>query len=927
MKPLAIDWKNPDYGAVLKARMVTLRHLRERPERFAQLKAYYAAGNYADFINDWGVTFDPRNAERGLPTLIPFILFAKQRDWIAYVLRKWRAQEPGLCEKSRDMGVSWLAMALSCTLCLFNDGIVIGVGSRKTIYVDKVGEHKPLLPKARMFMANLPQEFRGDWQAWRDAPNMRVAFPSTGSLISGEGGDDIGRGDRTSIYFVDEAAHMEHPELVDASLSQTTNCRIDMSSVRGMANPFARKRWGGKIEPFIFDWRAQPLDAKLLTPAGWCRMGDVAIGDNLIGIDGKPVKVVGVYPQGKKEVFRVSFSDGSSAECCDDHLWSVIPYGNQRVERRHIRHVMPLREIRKDFIEIDSRGWRKHRYQVPLVSPIEFDPADIPLHPYVLGCLLGDGSLPTKSSSAIGLTLGPLDKEIAELVEARLPPGCTVKQDREIQFRISANRSYQGGVKGRGCHNPVNEAIRTLGLVGKQSHDKFIPEIYQRSSTDQRIDLIRGLMDTDGCIRKNDPGVACLTTVSKQLAQDIAFISQTLGGVAKVREVRPPKMAIFGNRTCQRREFIYRVDVRLPDGIIPFLLARKAAAYAPPTRYPPRRSITGIDPIGPRDCQCIKVDSDDGLYLTNDCVVTHNSDPRKDDAWYAKQCETLDPVVVAQEIDRDYAASVKGVVIPGTWVRSAIGAKRKLGIAPSGIKRVAFDVADEGEDLDAVCVAEGTSVMMTEEWSGKGGDVFGSTEYVFDVCDDNGVTEFRYDSDGIGAGVRGDARVINERRKASGARQIRAIGYRGSGAVFDPDGVVEGTIGLEGDKGRTNKDYFQNAKAQNWWGLRRRFQRTHRWVTQGIACAPDDIIDLDDSRDVHGNLNNPTLMKLVAELSQATYRTNELGKIVIEKKPGKEPSPNLADAVVIDFAEMESAPVEITGEMLRQIANAGRRRR
>src|SRR6185503_9160002 len=116
LAPLPFDWKHPDYASVFKARMVTLRFLRENPERFQQLKAYYAAGNYADFINDWGVTFDPRNAERNLPTLIPFILFPKQREWIDYVVRKWRAQEPGLCEKSRDMGVSWLAMGLSCTL-------------------------------------------------------------------------------------------------------------------------------------------------------------------------------------------------------------------------------------------------------------------------------------------------------------------------------------------------------------------------------------------------------------------------------------------------------------------------------------------------------------------------------------------------------------------------------------------------------------------------------------------------------------------------------------------------------------------------------------------------------------------------------------------------------------------------------------------
>jgi hypothetical protein len=188
--------------------------------------------------------------------------------------------------------------------------------------------------------------------------------------------------------------------------------------------------------------------------------------------------------------------------------------------------------------------------------------------------------------------------------------------------------------------------------------------------------------------------------------------------------------------------------------------------------------------------------------------------------------------VVAQEIDRDYAASVKGVVIPGAWVRSAIDAKAKLGIAPAGSKGLAFDVADEGDDKDAVCLAEGTEVLMTDEWSGKGGDIFESTEYVFDLCDEHGLTEFRYDSDGIGAGVRGDARVLNERRKASKQRQINAIGYRGSEAVYEPEGIVEGTIGLRGRQGPHQRGL-----------LRRTARRRH-----GGACASDSSGRTDGSR-------------------------------------------------------------------------------
>jgi len=257
MEYKGFDFRNPDYAAVFKQRLAVLERIREHPERLPALKAYYRT-HPAEFINDFGVTFDPRNADIGLPTLIPFVLFPKQREWVDWVIERWRTRTPGICEKSRDMGISWLGMALSCTVCLFTDGVAVGVASRKTEYVDKIGTMKPLLPKGRMFMENLPAEFRGGWTAWRDAPYMRISFPETGSFIGGEGGDDIGRGDRTSFYLVDEAARLERPELVDAALSQTTNCRIDMSSVNGPNNPFARKRREGKIDVFIFDWHDDP---------------------------------------------------------------------------------------------------------------------------------------------------------------------------------------------------------------------------------------------------------------------------------------------------------------------------------------------------------------------------------------------------------------------------------------------------------------------------------------------------------------------------------------------------------------------------------------------------------------------------------------------------------------------------------------------
>src|SRR5690348_11839450 len=182
---LAFDFRNPDYGAVYQRRISMLAKLRAQPQLVPALKLYYRE-HPADFISDWGMTFDPRNVERGLPSVIPFILFPKQREWIEWLIQHWRAQKPGITEKTRDMGMSWLSVGLACTLCIFNPGMVVGFGSRKEEYVDKLGDPKCLFEKARMFLENLPVEFRGGWSALHHAPHMRIMIPVTESIIRSE---------------------------------------------------------------------------------------------------------------------------------------------------------------------------------------------------------------------------------------------------------------------------------------------------------------------------------------------------------------------------------------------------------------------------------------------------------------------------------------------------------------------------------------------------------------------------------------------------------------------------------------------------------------------------------------------------------------------------------------------------------------------
>lgn len=255
--PFEFDFKNPGYTAVFAHRAERLRRIREKPEQLPLLKAFYR-NNPAQFIIDWGCTFDPRNVERGLPAIVPFLLFERQEEWIIWVLERWKAQQPGATVKSRDMGLSWLSVGLASTLCMFNKDMVIGFGSRKEEYVDKIGAAKSLFHKARMFSRLIPPEFRSGFDEKKTAPHMRIMYPEMGSAIVGESGDGIGRGDRASIYFVDEAAFLDRPQLVEASLSQTTNCRQDISTPNGMANPFAEKAKGGKCRTFEFHWRDDP---------------------------------------------------------------------------------------------------------------------------------------------------------------------------------------------------------------------------------------------------------------------------------------------------------------------------------------------------------------------------------------------------------------------------------------------------------------------------------------------------------------------------------------------------------------------------------------------------------------------------------------------------------------------------------------------
>jgi phosphate starvation-inducible PhoH-like protein len=360
--------------------------------------------------------------------------------------------------------------------------------------------------------------------------------------------------------------------------------------------------------------RAQPLTANVLTPDGWRQIGDLAVGDLVVGSNGLPTPVLGVYPQGRKQVYRVTTQDGASTLACGEHLWTV----RTPDDRSHGR---PSRVLQtQDMIGRLRRG-HVHRYELPLVEPVEFVPHEVPIAPYALGLLLGDGCLTTSTTP----TFATADPELAEALDAALP-GISLFRKGEVDYVLRREGGGRGGVI---TANPVTAALRRLGLAGTRSSTKFVPETYLMNSAAVRLAVLQGLLDTDGG-PVAQLGRTCriqYTTCSERLRDDVVFLVRSLGGVAYHRR-RPAlgrKPGLAQGRPVAYRNDAYVLDIRLPEGLQPFRLERKRAAYEACGGGRPMRFVDAIEPAGEAETVCIQVGATDSLYTTDDLIVTHNT--------------------------------------------------------------------------------------------------------------------------------------------------------------------------------------------------------------------------------------------------------------------------------------------------------------
>ena len=430
----------------------------------------------------------------------------------------------------------------------------------------------------------------------------------------------------------------------------------------------------------------QPLDANILTPFGWNKMGNIKVGVDVIGRDGKPTKVLGVFPKGTKSIYRITTIDDVSTECCEDHLWLT-----QTAEDRKRNRPGTVKNT-KTIMDTLLKNERYNHF-LPSPEPIQFAETKLPLSPYTLGALLGDGSI----SSRIDLI--NKDAELINRVREELSEiGCSLHNNGQniiynitcstslynnkparpvkitnmttmeaVQFDSIGKALFEFGdikrttLQGRcesgkvinGCKyeflkcqnnwsNPAKEILSQLGLANMHSDTKFIPHQYKyQSSVSDRIALLQGLMDTDGTIKKN--GEASFCTTSKQLALDVIDIVRSLGGRAKLltpRDRRNKKGMTIDGREITSRLVSYEFGVRLPESINPFYISRKANRHR--SNYTHGLSVKSIEYVGEKLAQCILIENPEHLYITDNFIITHNTIAEKTSVHFDSIFDNLD---------------------------------------------------------------------------------------------------------------------------------------------------------------------------------------------------------------------------------------------------------------------------------------------
>ena len=362
--------------------------------------------------------------------------------------------------------------------------------------------------------------------------------------------------------------------------------------------------------------RAQPVTTAVLTPDGFRPIGDLRVGDLVVGSNGEPTPVLGVYPQGEKDVYRVASQDGASTLCCGEHLWTVRTASDRRRDKG-------WRVLQTQDMIGNLRAAHARRYELPLLSaPVQHPAQPVPLDPYALGLLLGDGCLTGSTTPAFATA----DPELAVALDTALP-GVVVRHKTGVDYVLNRVRTPGDVIT---LENPVTGAMRALGLYGSRSHTKFVPRTYLHNTPDVRLAVLQGLLDSDGgpVVQADRTCRVQFGTASERLRDDVIELVRSLGGVAyaRVRPAEGRKPGLARGRDVVHGHDAHILDIRLPEGVEPFRLSRKRDRYlSAGGGGRPMRFIDSIEPVGRAETVCIQVAAADSLYVTEHHLLTHNT--------------------------------------------------------------------------------------------------------------------------------------------------------------------------------------------------------------------------------------------------------------------------------------------------------------
>lgn len=390
-------------------------------------------------------------------------------------------------------------------------------------------------------------------------------------------------------------------------LSKRMECGVNSDNIKTGIDPLDEMLGGINATDLVLiagrpgSGKALKNSEKILLENGeWTTHGKVKVGDVIASIDGKPSVVTGVFPQGVRDIYEIEFEDGRKIDSADCHLWEI---SSTKWNAPRVVDTVGLNDL---LSKVRYQG----RVHIPVFGGDCGIDNNIGIDPWLLGALIGDGCL---SHSGVSISCGQ------DYILNRVKLTCC---DLDVK-RIGSNQyDYRITAKGRGCKNHLIDALSKMGLYGKHSWEKFIPDIIYSSSKNIRLGVLVGLLETDGWIEKK--GSLYYASCSKSLTNDVIRLARSLGGCGHMRVKNNVTFSYKGEKRIGRDSYV--ATLKLPDWVLAKIEHPRLKSRLPENRmYKHGLQIKSVTLKGKEECTCIMVSHDSHLYITSDYIVTHNT--------------------------------------------------------------------------------------------------------------------------------------------------------------------------------------------------------------------------------------------------------------------------------------------------------------